>query len=250
VRIIAVAGQKGGVGKSSTTLALATLGAEAGDRTLVVDVDPQGSASGWTEMLEAAEIPVPFDTVADTDPQILSRMRDGLADQFDTIWVDTPGSLEGRGVLEAVIRQADYVIAPTRPSVFDLQATVRTVRELIEPSGRPYRALLNMVDSRSPKEAEDARAFLDAQQIATFRTTVRLLKAHSDGLRDLRLITEARDAAQRKALDDFRGVTMELLAEWARAGQRASGGGSVVDVRDASSAAAAAGSAAVKAVRF
>jgi hypothetical protein len=71
------------------------------------------------------------------------------------------------------------------------------------------------------KEAEDARAFLDAQQIAMFRTTVRLLKAHSDGLRDLRLIAEARDAAQRKALDDFRGITMELLAEWARTGQRA-----------------------------
>lgn len=45
--VLAVASGKGGVGKTSTALALAAIYAEAGGRVLVVDLDPQGSASAW-----------------------------------------------------------------------------------------------------------------------------------------------------------------------------------------------------------
>lgn len=46
-RVLAVASGKGGVGKTSTALALAAIYAEAGGRVLVVDLDPQASASSW-----------------------------------------------------------------------------------------------------------------------------------------------------------------------------------------------------------
>lgn len=55
MNVLAIASGKGGVGKTSTALTLAAIYAEAGARALVLDLDPQGSASAWLGMAAAAD---------------------------------------------------------------------------------------------------------------------------------------------------------------------------------------------------
>lgn len=209
MRIVAVAGQKGGVGKTTTAMSLAAVAAEASN-VLVVDVDPQASSTWWAE--RAGE-ELPFAFTSDADPGILRRLRD--LPHYDVVFVDTPGSLEGHDVLDAVLAVADFVILPTEPAALAVVPLIRTVTNIVAPRGVPYRVLLNKVDPRLPVELADARQMLDAQGIPAFRTAVRRYKAHERAPLEGKVVTQyPGDTHTAKAVDDYRKVALELFASW------------------------------------
>ncbi len=215
MQIITVLSQKGGVGKTTTALALATLIAKAGDRTLLVDIDHQATASWWTDHYEKArETEAPFDAVRESDPTILAKLRS--VPNHDSVIVDAPGSLRDADLLRSAAAASDFVLLPCRAAIFDAVATIRTVTELVRPLGIPHRVLLTMVDSRAVGEADEAAASLTQAGIPVFTSRVRHLKAHPDGQASARLISDFTDRSSRKALDDYSAVTMELLNELRR----------------------------------
>jgi chromosome partitioning protein len=150
--------QKGGVGKTTITMNLAAVVYEvltsdvAGDFTgpcpvLVVNADPQSSAVWWANRGEQMGS-LPFDYVNMDDPADLAKLR---GSQYRHVFVDTPGYLESGERGQAVLDEVDDVVVPMTPNPLSFEPTARTIADVIEPRGIPFRVVINDFDPRDGK---------------------------------------------------------------------------------------------------
>jgi chromosome partitioning protein len=212
--VIAIPNQKGGVGKTTMALALAAVTADANGRALVVDVDPQSSSAEQAERMTDPG----FDFTHELDPEQLRRIRQ-LRD-YDMVFVDCPGSLEGFQVLDTVLRHSHFAVIPFENDPLAVRPTVRTARFCAE-RGVTYRVLLNNVDPRlGADEVRTAWALLDEGQLDRFRCFVRGYRAFPNALATRQTITQYRGKYAVNVRDDIRRVHTELLIELGRIANR------------------------------
>lgn len=208
-KIIVVANGKGGVGKTTTAMALAGIFSNK-YKVLAVDADIQGSFSWWAKR---GDQKMKFDLAQETDPVLLSQLRN--KENYELVVVDTPPSLHSEA-LAVVIAMADYLVLPTPPAPMDLAVLIETVRKAIAPIETPYRVLLTRVDSRRVKEALEAQNTLREVGIPAFHAFVRAYKAHERAALEGIPIHQWRGENAQEAQADYRRVANELQRDWGK----------------------------------
>jgi len=206
-KIIATVNQKGGVGKTTTCVNLAAALAEAGQRVLLCDFDPQANATsgmgvdktvskGVYDVLigesPAAEAVVHtrFGDVLPSNKSLagaaieligmenreflLRDALDSLREQYDFIFIDCPPSLELL-TLNALCA-ADTILVPVQAEYYaleglsDLMNTIRLVRRSLNPHLELEGVLLTMFDGRTNlalQVAEEVKHYFPGKVYAT-----------------------------------------------------------------------------------
>ncbi len=142
MRVLALASQKGGSGKTTLSGHLAVQAQLAGAGPVVlIDIDPQGSLADWWNERQA-EMPA----FAQTTVARLQADLDALRQQgFKLAVIDTPPAITV--AIQSVISVAELIVIPTRPSPHDLRAAGATV-DLCERAGKP---LIFVVNAATPR---------------------------------------------------------------------------------------------------
>jgi chromosome partitioning protein len=211
-RIISIANQKGGVGKTATTTNLGTALYELGHRVLVIDMDPQGNLSSSfrapiepgenvAESLLDRKVPLPIVHIYEKDDAALDlvptninlamaeaalanklgrefRLREGVsavANRYDFVLIDTPPSL-GLLTINSLVA-AQMVLVPTEARYFSLQG-LKMLQESIDeilyinPQLRILGIVLSKFDRRLREEQTVAAYLRENWGDLVFETTV------------------------------------------------------------------------------
>jgi chromosome partitioning protein len=153
-KVITIAQQKGGAGKTTVAAHLAVALAQKGNRVAVLDIDPQGSLSYWHSIREKkyGEGYTGLTHVAVSGWRVGSEVS-RLRKQCDFIIIDSPPHTETEA--RTAIRAADLILIPVQPSPTDLWATKPTL-ELAKAEKVPVKVLLNRVPANSKLAAKIA----------------------------------------------------------------------------------------------
>jgi chromosome partitioning protein len=213
MRVVAIINQKGGAAKSTTTMNLAAALSAAGLKVLVVDIDPQQTATDWARRAESLGAPLSFEVVPETDPAVLGRVREA---EFDIVIVDTPGNLENMKTLQAVMEHADFAVMPTEPAFVAMKPLLNTYNSAVAPHGIDYVVVVTRADSRALGDVEDAQQMLAEAGLKVARSFIRTYKDHERAPGQGTVVgTYERTRSTDKAEKDYADLALELCAAWA-----------------------------------
>ena len=155
--ILGIVNSKGGVGKTTSAIFLATALHRLGYPVVVLDLDPQGSASDWCDYAFDSGDPLPF-RVEFSSAKRMHRMLHQLQED-NIIILDTPPG--DPASIDAAIRVSDFVVVPTQASGIELSR----VWEILPLLGGIPHSILITAARLGTKHLEQAKqAFAEAEE--------------------------------------------------------------------------------------
>jgi chromosome partitioning protein len=174
MKIVTIATQKGGAGKTTLATNLAVASSVAGFLTLIIDADFQQTALDWFNKRDNQENPLVISATSQTILENLLKLAEKKG--IERVFIDTQGA--DANLVNFAIRAADFCLLPCSSGGFDIGAqrtTAATVLRLNKPA-----AFVITKSSTRGQEAQETKTILQGLgiQIADCRTT--LLKIYKD----------------------------------------------------------------------
>lgn len=204
-KVIAVVNQKGGAGKTTISLNLAAALAENGAKVLLIDADPQHTASDWSAVRDTA---LPFALLGLAQP-VLHRDIPKLATDYEFVVIDGPP--RNYEVTRSAIAAADLVVIPVQPSGADFWASRETVKLAQEAHAfKEKQKIVFIVSRRKGKTAlgRDIREALSGFNLPLLQTDVPDRVAYAEAITAGTTVIESQPKGS--AARDFRALLAEL----------------------------------------
>ena len=195
--IITVASYKGGVGKTTTAVHLAAY-LNRRSPSLLVDGDPNRSATGWTKRGA-----LPFKVI---DERLLAR----YGREYSHIVIDTEARPDPDD-LSTLVEGCDLLVLPTTPDALALDALGQTIEALREIGAESYKVLLTIVPPRPSRDGEEARILLTGLKIPLFRTQIKRRVAFQKAARDGVIVSAVHDPRAQAAWNEYMKLGKEIV---------------------------------------
>ena len=198
--IITMTSFKGGVGKTTSAIHLATYLYQKRGSVLLVDGDDNRSCLSWAENNR-----LPFKVVDEKAAPKYYR-------NYENVIIDTAARPD-REELEALAEGCDLLIVPCTPDSLAIKALSLTIKALKEIGTDKYRILLTIVPPKPTRDGEETREMLTKAGLSMFETGIRSAIAFKRAALQGIPVYEVKDRRAKDAWSDYVAVGEEILRE-------------------------------------
>lgn len=180
--IIALTGQKGGIGKSTTAACLAVAAMQRGRKVLLVDADPQGTVRTWGDVAGEGGRSVPTIVAMGATMHRPGQLPE-VAAGYDVVVIDCPPRFGD--VLRSALMVADIAVLPCGPTAVDAWALAGTLDVVREAQAlRADLAACVLVTRKQGRTAQGrgARAVLETSGLTVLETELGYRVAYQEAI--------------------------------------------------------------------